>query len=216
MGREISPRLKFTIIFLLTLYIEKPLRLSKMNGILKATRIAYEISLRLIAFLLIGLVITMVFTIDSLTGSLWISMHHWVYGALLADVATIVCLTAFAPEVAFDLWSAVFTKFKLLAASNGRVTHLLKDLKNLSLDKQFAILHRYFAGMKNDIKLPAEEKAVKIVMDGLETGGAYATEGDPDDPYDGKVIYEDSFSPKDKTIKTATVTLVADTDPRDL
>lgn len=147
----------------------------------------YEILLRLIPFLVFSLGVTYALTIDVLTGFLWLSLHHWVYGLILADFALLISIPFFSPNVVFEMVGRAVSYYKDV---RGKVPEFFQELKGLTFEQRLVYLKRYIDDMElvnghEDLKEP-----LKVLKDAFELAEAIILEDEDIDT--DTTILEDS------------------------
>lgn len=77
----------------------------------------YEILLRTLVFLIVSYGVTLLMTLDVLTGLLWVTLNHWVYGLILADVGLLIVIPFFSPATIINVVSIAKEYINSLEAS---------------------------------------------------------------------------------------------------
>jgi hypothetical protein len=130
----------------------------------------YEVLLRLVLFLVASLGVTQLMTMDSLTGYLWVSANHVVYGILLADIGLLLTIPIFSFEAFRNVLYNIIGYFTCLADMRP-----LKGLDSYTFPSRLSYLLDYvkamrFVNLNKDLDVPIEEavKGLEIAVKLIE------------------------------------------------
>lgn len=151
----------------------------------------YEILLRTLAFLVMSLGVTYLMTYDPLTGLIWVTVNHIVYGSILADITLLIAIPFFSPAtvgealVNIHLWY-----FKARIEWEGNPEEKTVKDNALPPDDVIRSAERVIGKLIDSDFEPLLSTAVKSAYDGLQTAVAMLDDPETLEAYQGKPLGE--------------------------